>query len=176
MMTRKTSILTVLMALLVLAVSSSMAQQRIWDLDPSPGAAPIVTVPGDGGENGDALTVVLEPDQGTFDLIPSPGGGGPFYIGGTLFDVDTGEELGDFQCWGWFFTAERRMVTQEYNVGDRGTIILAGEENNTLAIVGGTGDFRGAGGESTAEAGEGGFLIHFSFGDDDDDDDSGSDD
>ena len=65
------------------------------------------------------------------------------------------------------------MVTQEFNIGDRGTIILAGEENHTLAIVGGTGDFRGAGGESNSEDAPdlGGFLIHFSFGDDDDDDD-----
>ena len=169
MMTRKTSILTVLMALLVLAASSSMAQQRIWDLDPSPVAAPIATVPGNGDDD-NILTVVLEPDPGTFDLIPSPGGGGPFYIGGTLFDVDTGEALGAFQCWGWFFTAERRMVTQEYNIGDQGTIILVGEELlNALAIVGGTGEFAGVGGQVEFEfTPEGVILVHFLFSDDDD--------
>ena len=166
-MTRKTSFLTVLIALLVLVVGWSMAQSlRDFSLSPRDDVA---TVP---GGNNNSLTVLLVGDGDTFDIVESPGGGGPFYIGGTLFDVDTGEELGDFQCWGWFFTPPfgRRMVTQEFNIGDRGTIILVGEENNTLAIVGGTGDFRGAGGESNAEAAEGGFLIHFSFDDDDDDD------
>jgi hypothetical protein len=107
------------------------------------------------------LTVFLIPD-GPPDIIPSPGGGGPFYIGGTLFDLDTGAELGEFQCWGWFFTADRRMVTQEYNLGDRGTILVAGEEIlNPLAIIGGTGDFRNARGQMEFEFTTGGVLVHF---------------
>ncbi len=173
MMTRKTSFLTVLIALLVLVVGWSMAQNvRIAD---NPDTASDISTPGNPGDDDDddTLTVLLVGDGASFEIIPGPGGTGPFYIGGTLFDVDTGEELGEFQCWGWFFTPPfgRRMVTQEFNIGDRGTIILAGEENNTLAIVGGTGDFRGAGGESNAEATETGFLIHFSFGGSDDEDD-----
>ncbi len=176
MMTRKSSFLIVLMALLVLVVGLSMAQNvRVAD---NPDDAADISPPGEPGDDDDnnTLTVLLNTTD-TFDQVESPGGEGhgPFYIGGTLFDVDTGEELGDFQCWGWFFSATRRMVTQEFNIGDRGTIILAGEENNTLAIVGGTGEFRGAGGESTAEEGEAGFLITFSFGDDDDDDEDGDD-
>ena len=123
------------------------------------------------------LTILLVPDGNSFDRRDNKDGQGPFYIGGTLFDLDTDAELGDFQCWGWFFTNTRRMVTQEYNIGDRGTIILAGEELlNPLAIVGGTGDFRGAGGEMNFEIGEDGFLIHFSFGGPDDDDDDDDDD
>ncbi len=168
MMTRKTSFLTVLIALLVLVVGWSMAQNVRFATNPDD--APDISLPGDPGDDDNTLTVLLVGDGASFEIVPGPGGTGPFYIGGTLFDVDTGEELGDFQCWGWFFTPPfgRRMVTQEFNIGDRGTIILAGEENNTLAIVGGTGEFSGAGGESTAEAGEDGFLIHFSFDDDDD--------
>ncbi len=170
MMTRKTLFPTLLIALLVLVVGWSMAQNvRVADNHDDDAD---ISIPGepndDDDDDNDTLTVLLVGDGASFEIIPSPTGTGPFYIGGTLFDVDTGEELGDFQCWGWFFTPAfgRRMVTQEFNIGDRGTIILAGEENNTLAIVGGTGDFSGAGGESTAEAGEDGFLIHFSFDDD----------
>ncbi len=172
-MTRKTSFLTVLIALLLLVVGWSMAQNvRVAD---NPDDDADISIPGEPSDDDDnnTLTVLLVGDGASFEIVPGPGGTGPFYIGGTLFDVDTGEELGDFQCWGWFFTPPfgRRMVTQEFNIGDRGTIILAGEENNTLAIVGGTGDFRGAGGESNGEAGEAGFLITFVFDDDVDDDD-----
>ena len=115
-----------------------------------------------GPDKGNMLTVVLVPDNGTFDIIASPGGGGPFYIGGSLFDLDTGAELGEFQCWGWFFTADRRMVTQEYNLGDRGTILVAGEELlNPLAILGGTGDFKNARGQMEVEFTAEGLLVHF---------------
>ena len=93
------------------------------------------------------LTVLLVPDNDSFDLVASPGGGGPFYIGGRIFDLD-GVDLGEFQCWGWFFTEDRRMVTQEWNLGDRGTILVAGEELvNPLGIIGGTGDFSNARGQ-----------------------------
>jgi len=46
------------------------------------------------------MTVLLVPDNGTFDLIESETGSGrgPFYIGGTLFDLETGAELGDFSA------------------------------------------------------------------------------
>ncbi len=114
--------------------------------------------------DGNVLTVLLVPDGSTFDLRANDFGEGPFYIGGTLFDADTGAELGAFQCWGWFFTASRRMVTQEYNLGDRGTIILAGEEiENTLALVGGTGDFRNARGQVEFESVAEGVLVHFTL-------------
>ena len=110
------------------------------------------------------LTVLLVPDGSTFDLRANDFGEGPFYIGGTLFDADTGAELGAFQCWGWFFTASRRMVTQEYNIGNRGTILLAGEEiENTLALVGGTGDFSNARGQVEFEFVPEGILVHFSL-------------
>ena len=167
-MTRKISILTVLIALLVLVVGLSMAQP-FRDLAEAP-REEANTTPGNGADD-DTLTLLLVGDGSSFDLTPSPGGGGAFYVGGTLYDVDTGEALGDFQCWGWFFTAERRMVTQEWNIGDAGTIITVGEELvNPLAITGGTGDFRGADGQMVFEFTDGeGILVHFSFGDGDDD-------
>ncbi len=168
-MTRKISFLTVLIALLVLVVGLSMAQNvRVADL---PDDDPVISFPGEpGDDDNDTLTVRLFTTD-TFDFILSPGGGGPFYVGGDLFHVDTGEALGDFQCWGWFFTPERRMVTQEWNIGDAGTIITVGEELvNPLAITGGTGDFRGADGQMEFEFTDGeGILVHFSFGDGDDD-------
>ncbi len=116
--------------------------------------------------NDNVMTVLLVPDfGGTFDFIESATGGGPFYVGGTLFDLDDPAlELGDFQCWGWFFTMDRRMVTQEYNLGERGTILVAGEEIvNPLAIIGGTGDFKNVRGQAEFEGVTGGVLVHFNL-------------
>jgi len=54
------------------------------------------------------------------------------------------------------------MVTQEYNLGDRGTIIVAGEELlNPLAILGGTGDFKNARGQMDVEFTAEDLLVHF---------------
>ncbi len=42
------------------------------------------------------------------------------------------------------------MVNQEFNIGNRGKLILAGEEDGGLrASVGGTGKFKGARGDAT---------------------------
>ncbi len=111
------------------------------------------------------LTVLLVADGPSFDQVAaSVPGTGPFYIGGDLFDPDTNAALGEFQCWGWFFTPARRMVTQEYNIGDRGTILLAGEEAvNPLAIIGGTGDFRNVRGATEFEGTPEGVLVHFTL-------------
>ena len=115
--------------------------------------------------NDDNVMTVLLVLTNTFDQVAaSVGGTGPFYIGGNLFDPDTDAALGEFQCWGWFFTPARRMVTQEYNIGDRGTILLAGEEVlNPLAIIGGTGDFRNARGATEFEGTAEGVLVHFTL-------------
>lgn len=50
--------------------------------------------------NDNVMTVLLVPDDGTFERIESVAGSmrGPFYIGGTLFDLETGAELGDFSA------------------------------------------------------------------------------
>ena len=115
--------------------------------------------------NDNVLTVRVLVDFSSFDIVESPGGGGPFHVGGMVVDAESGEDLGDFQCWGWFFAGGTRdMVNQEYNIGDRGKIILAGEETPVVsrAIVGGTGDFKNARGEATFEPQGGGvFLVSF---------------
>ena len=88
-----------------------------------------------------------------FDIVLSTFGG-PFYIGGTLVDPDTGDPIGLFHCWGFFFAGGTEgMVTQEFDLFDRGKIILAGREGppggSPRAIVGGTGDFKNVRGQAT---------------------------
>lgn len=117
-------------------------------------------------KNDNVLSVRVRVDfAGTFDKIPTLSNGGPFHVGGRVEDVNSGKELGDFQCWGFFFAGGTRdMVTQEYNIGDRGKIILAGEETPEVsrAIVGGTGDFKNVRGEATFEPEGGGvFVVNF---------------
>ena len=150
---------------MVAIIFAPQAPAQNWSIAEDPPGSSLGSLGGDDDEDDDnVLTVLLVPDNSSFDLRANDFGQGPFYIGGTLFDVDTGAELGAFQCWGWFFTDSRRMVTQEYNLGDRGTIIVAGEEIvNTLALVGGTGDFGNAGGQAEFEFVAEGVLVHFSL-------------
>ena len=97
-----------------------------------------------------------------FDILPSPiypGFGGPFYTGGTIVDPDSGLQIGLFHCWGFFFGGDfQRMVTQEFDIFDRGKIILTGREGpageegaggSPRAITGGTGDFKNVRGQAT---------------------------
>ncbi len=109
-----------------------------------------------------------------FDIVPS-NFGGPFYVGGTIVDPDTGEPIGLFHCWGFFFAGgtEQRMVTQEFDLFDRGKIILTGREGpaggsptggSPRAITGGTGDFRNGRGQATFGAGTFGFRVTFEHG------------
>lgn len=100
------------------------------------------------GEEKLAVNVLV--DFSTFDLVPSDNGG-PFYVGGTILDPGTGEEIGLFHCWGFFFQGgDLGVVTQEFDFTGRGKIILAGiEDEGPRAIVGGTGDFKEVRGEAT---------------------------
>lgn len=101
-----------------------------------------------------------------FDIVLSDTGG-PFYTGGTLVDPDTGDQIGLFHCWGFFFAGatNQRMVTQEYDLFDRGKIILAGREGprggSPRAIVGGTGDFKNVRGQATFSGNAA--LLHVNF-------------
>ena len=98
------------------------------------------------------LVVDVLVDFSTFDQVPSSQctGCGPFYVGGTVLDHKTGEELGRFNCWGWFFSPDDDVVNQEYNIGRRGKLIVAGTEDaGRRAVTGGTGDFRNVRGEAT---------------------------
>ena len=94
------------------------------------------------------LTVVADP--GSLDVVPSANGG-PFYIGGILEDPETGDQVGLFHCWGFFFQGGALgVVDQEYDLIGRGKIILTGvEDEGPRAITGGTGEFRNVRGEAT---------------------------
>ncbi len=114
------------------------------------------------------LTVQVFVDFSTFDLRADAAGRGPFYVGGTIVDPATGSPLGEFQCWGWFFEANRNMVNQEFNIGDRGKIILTGEEDGGVRpITGGSGDFRNVRGDTTFDLSslgvDGSFLASFTL-------------
>jgi hypothetical protein len=99
--------------------------------------------------DGNTLTVTVVADPGTLDVVPSAFGG-PFYVGGSIQDPDTGDDIGIFHCWGFFFQGGALgVVTQEYDLFGRGKIILAGvEDSGPRAITGGTGDFRNLRGEA----------------------------
>jgi hypothetical protein len=95
------------------------------------------------------LKVIVEADVNSLDVVPTTAGG-PFYIGGVLKDPDTGEQIGIFHCWGYFFQEGLGVVNQEYDFTGRGKIILTGvEDEGPRAITGGTGDFRNARGQAT---------------------------
>lgn len=95
------------------------------------------------------LTVNVLVDFNTFDQVPSANGG-PFYVGGTILDPDTGEELGLFHCFGFFFQGGAlALVSQEFDFTGRGKIVLTGiEDEGPRAITGGTGRFRRVRGEA----------------------------
>ena len=88
----------------------------------------------------------------------APAGVGPFYVGGTINRLGDlgGELIGEFHCWGFIFDegteepprAGPGVVNQEFNLTDRGKILIAGFESDApRAVTGGTGDFANARGE-----------------------------
>ena len=91
---------------------------------------------------GGTLVVDVDVDEPSFDApdgIP-----GPFTI-----DGDTGGGAGTYQCWGWIFAdGSVSSVSQVYNIAGRGAIMTLGQEGLSIAVVGGTGDFRNARGEA----------------------------
>ncbi len=110
-----------------------------------------------GGAGKFDLDVVL--DFSTFDSVSMTAPIQQFYIGGTIYEKGTleaggpgpdDEPIGDFHCWGWFFTDSDRVVNQEFNLFDRGKIQVQGiEDDGPRAVTGGTGDFRNVRGEAT---------------------------
>ena len=100
--------------------------------------------------NDRGLTVIVVADPTLLDIVQTVHGG-PFYVPGVLEDPDTGEEIGLFHCWGFFFDGGALgVVNQEYDLTGRGKIILTGvEDNSPRAITGGTGDFKNVRGQAT---------------------------
>jgi hypothetical protein len=91
---------------------------------------------------GGTLVVDVDVDEPSFDApvgIP-----GPFTVEG-----DTGGGAGTYQCWGWIFAdGSASSVSQVYNIAGRGAIMTLGQEGLSIAVVGGTGDFRNVRGEA----------------------------
>ncbi len=105
-------------------------------------------------------------------VLPSPPGAA-FYVSGDIceelvLDVDNVlacTRIGKFHCWGWLIGAGGPVVSQEYDLFDRGKIQLQGvEDGGPRAVVGGTGDFRNVRGEATGfvfTAPQDEFLVSF---------------
>ena len=77
---------------------------------------------------------------------PAGDGTGPFYVGGRIYRLGGFTEIGLYHCWGFISTAgapwDGIVVTQEFDLTDRGKILIAGiESNDPRAVTGGTGDF-----------------------------------
>jgi hypothetical protein len=91
---------------------------------------------------GGTLVVDVDVDEPSFDApfgIP-----GPFTVEG-----DTGGGAGTYRCWGWIFAdGSSSNVSQVYNIAGRGAIMTLGQEGLSVAVVGGTGDFRNVRGEA----------------------------
>lgn len=100
------------------------------------------------------LTLRVVADLGDLEVVATANGG-PFYVPGEIFDPDTGDVIGRFHCWGWFFDAgtgpgSGAVVSQEWELFGRGKILVAGvEDEGPRAVTGGTGDFRNVRGEMT---------------------------
>ena len=124
----------------------------------------------DNGDDDDELVLHVAVDLDSFTQHDLGGGVGPFNIEGN-----TGSGAGSFRCWGWF---PNGIVSQVYNIGDRGSIMTLSQEGGFLAVVGGTGDFRNVQGEAIQVFTGNGFdfTITFDFDDDFDDDDDDDDD
>ena len=85
---------------------------------------------------------------------PAGDGTGPFYVGGRLYRLGGfhPKSIGLFHCWGFLSASGEPwnvgVVNQEFDLTDRGKIIIAGvESNDPRAVTGGTGDFASARGE-----------------------------
>jgi hypothetical protein len=130
--------------------------------------------PGSMLRNHPILAVVL--DQSTLDSLGLPNAGstgvrGPFRIDGEIFeDEETSNggttggiptAIGTFHMTGWIDTRGQAIVHQLYDIQDRGLLIAEGvlqlseliggtqasTQEEKLAVIGGTGDFRKVSGE-----------------------------
>ena len=106
-----------------------------------------------------ALVLRVVNDFSTFDFLPAPAGGGPFYIRGdicenTVMGDSCADPIGVFHCWGWLPSGPGvgvpGFVSQEFVLFDRGKLQTQGhEDSGPRAIVGGTGEFANVRGEGT---------------------------
>lgn len=109
----------------------------------------------------DTTDSVFSPDT------PNANGDANFYIDGKIVDPDTSDQIGLFRCWGQVrFDGEDiafTVVSQEYRIFGRGAIQVQGLEigADSIAVIGGTGDFRNARGEGFFGEFDAGFSMEF---------------
>lgn len=150
----------------------NVSRRRLLGLGASGGSAALAAVvigkglkPGAAEAHGGHLTVEVVPDLSSFDTIRgvAPGDAvptGSFYVEGSIYPNGTLDASGDpggaspigtFRCWGWIFDGSTGLgaVSQAYELDGRGDIQVQGLEDDTRAVVGGTGDFRNVRGEGS---------------------------
>jgi hypothetical protein len=105
--------------------------------------------------------IVLDVDTEVFADFQGVAPGGAFYVSGVLLTPGTSDTIGTFHCWGFIRNGdELGVVNQEFDINDRGKILIAGVESDApRAVVGGTGDFAQARGQGLPD------LALFGFGD-----------
>jgi hypothetical protein len=101
--------------------------------------------------HGTSINLKVVADFKTFQT-PAGDGTGPFYVGGRIYRLGGFTSIGLFHCWGFISTAAEPwnvgMVNQEFDLADRGKILITGvESNDPRAVTGGTGDFASARGQ-----------------------------
>ncbi len=169
-MKTKSTLLFLSTLMLVLMIGVPTAQAQLRDLNEGVQDEVNRTLPAGG-----ALVLRVEVDFSTFDLTPSPLGGGAFYVGGAIFNEGESSANGDtaigrFDCWGWFVDANLgpNFVLQEWNLFDVGKLQLQGaEDDGPRAVTGGTGQFRNVRGEGVFDSSnlpvDGSFLGSFTL-------------
>lgn len=115
-----------------------------------------------------ALTLFVDTSASVFSAdTPNGNGDANFYIDGEIVDPDTNNQIGMFRCWGQVrFDGEGvafTVVSQEYRIFGRGAIQVQGLEvgADSIAVIGGTGDFRNARGEGFFGDFDRGFSMEF---------------
>ena len=119
-------------------------------------------------EGGQTLRLGIDTTDSEFspDTL-NANGDANFYIDGEIVDPDTHEHMGFFRCWGQVRFEDEgfafTVVSQEYRIDGRGAIQVQGLElgAESIAVIGGTGDFRNARGEGVFGDFELGFSMEF---------------
>ncbi|MEE9473244.1 MAG: hypothetical protein V3V82_04600 [Acidimicrobiia bacterium] len=105
------------------------------------------------GKSEGTETIVLDIDThgfADFESTNADAGLGAFYVSGDILAEGTTEPvIGVFHCWGYLRAADGLgVVNQEFNLTNRGKILIAGVESDApRSVTGGTGDFASARGE-----------------------------
>lgn len=97
---------------------------------------------------------IASPWAMTIDLALDPAAGaaaaGPFHASGML--LRGAVPVGTYHSWGWRFDPTRAIggsvATSSFEIAGQGEIVVSGIEDGRATITGGTGNFRGVGGQA----------------------------